>query len=317
MLIKIILLPLMAFSTILRLMPLSLFGFFGRCLGALLRLVGFRTRIVESNLKLAFANEKSPMELKQLQKKVFSHVGTLFLEIARNFTLGRGQMISELNVDPADIEKLDAMKARGEGAVFISAHIANWELFACGMAARGYPVSIIGKRMSNPVSQELIAQRRINTGIQLIYSGGTIEKMKEALKIGGMIGFMVDQHMPGPRGIRANFFGAPAASIRGLAGLARDTNCKIIPMCAFRKPDGTHFVKMLEPLPFLQAEDLPAGSEERWLREEWLNTQNYQAAIEKLVRQHPEQWLWIHRRWKADKTPLNFATAHLQQVKGK
>lgn len=313
MLIRIVLLPLMGVSTFFKVMPPSLIVFLGSLFGTLLRCLGFRYQVVSQNLDLAFSKEKTPEEIRDLKKKVFQQIGTLFLEIVRNFTVSREQMLRELYVAPDILAKIDAMKAKNQGAVFISAHIANWELFACGMAGRGYPVSIIGKRMSNPISQALIEQRRLNTGVQMIYAGKTIEKMKATLNQGGMIGFMVDQHMGGKKSINANFFGHPVGCIRSLVGLVRDTGCPIIPMCAFRNSDGTHFVKMLDELPYLQAEDSIVDPEERILREEWLNTQQYQNAIEQLVRFRPEQWLWMHRRWKTNPQRLQFEKAHLQQ----
>jgi Kdo2-lipid IVA lauroyltransferase/acyltransferase len=287
----------------------------GRGLGRFLRLVGFRTKIVKDNLELALGDEKTKEELQILEKKIYDNIGTQFLEIARNFTIKKEQAIKELTVSPEFARILDKMKAEGRGMVAISAHMANWELFPFGMAIRGYPISIIAKKMSNPISQKLVEDRRTQGGFNIIYAGGTLAKMAEGLKRGQFIGFMVDQHMPGPRGIRANFFGVPAASIRGLAQLAKDTQCAIIPMCIFRNPDGTHHFHMMEELPYLRAEELPEGSEERKLREEWLNTQQYQTAIEKLVRMHLDQWLWIHRRWKADRTPLNIPTTHMDQDK--
>ncbi len=180
------------------------------------------------------------------------------------------------------------------------------------MAARGYRVSIIAKKMSNPISQSLIEGRRQTAGFNVIYTGNTLEKMAEAVKRGEFVGFMVDQHMPGKKGIRVNFFGTPASSIRGLAKLVRETECAVLPMCIFRQPDGTHRLFMQDEVPYVHASELPQGSPERILREEWLNTQMYQKVIEQMIRENLDQWLWIHRRWKADKTPLNEATAHLE-----
>ena len=190
--------------------------------------------------------------------------------------------------------------------MFISAHIGNWELFACGVSARDFPVSVIAKKMSGGISQALVESRRKETALKIIYTGGTLQKMAEDLGEGRFVGFMVDQHMPGKKGIRVNFFGVPAASIRGLSKLAKETQCKIIPMCAVRADDGYHDIVLLPELPYIHVTDSTLSAEARWEKEEWLNTQNYQHAIEKLIMHAPEQWLWIHRRWKAKRDPLDF-----------
>ena len=199
--------------------------------------------------------------------------------------------------------KFEELKKTGRGAIIISAHTANWELFPCGVSAHGYPVSVIAKKMSNPVSQNLIEQRRETAGFNVIYTGGTIEKMKASLTRGELIGFMVDQHMPGKKGLETLFFNTPAKSIRGLAGLARETNCCILPVCIFKDPDGYHYLEMLDELEYISVQDLGENSPERLAKEELLNTQLYQDSIEKLIRMHPEQWLWMHSRWKVRRRP--------------
>lgn len=311
---QIALLPLLAFSYFLAACPPGFVGALGKGLGAFLRALGFRKKIVDSNLELALGKELNEEEREKLSQKVFAHIGTLFLEIARNFGLSRAQMVAELKVDEASMARIGKILEGNKGAVFITGHIANWELFAMGIANKGVPVSLVVKKMNNPVSQALIERQRVRTGLEIIYSGGAIEKMKAALKRGRAIGFMVDQNTTGTRGIRVNFFGVPAASIRGLAGLARDTGAAIVPVCAFRLPCGKHEMKLYDPLPYLSEPGLPAGSPERLAREEWLNTQQYQASIERMVREHPEQWMWIHRRWKTNRAPLAPDTAHLENI---
>ena len=213
-----------------------------------------------------------------------------------------------------DRRRIDATLAKGKGIIFVSAHIANWELLAMGMAAHGFPTAIVVKRMSSALSQSLIELQRKKTGLEIIYAGGTIEKMRAALAQGKIIGFMMDQNITGKKGIRCNFFGVPASSIRALGALARDSGAAVIPICAFRREDGKLQVHLEADLPYLEAKGL--DPEERNLREEWLNAQQYQTAIEAMVRLHPDQWLWIHRRWKARRDSLQSETAHHENREG-
>ncbi len=304
--------PLLLFSYFLKSLGLPVTTRLGRGLGGLLYFCGFRKKIVLANLQLALGRELSPEQQERLAREIFANVGMLFLEIARNFSLSPEQMRRELYLSAIDRKRMAEIEARGQGAIFISAHVANWELLAMGMALHGYRAAVVAKRMSGLVSQALIERQRRRTGLDIIYSGGALEKMKVALRENKFIGFMVDQNITGAKGIRADFFGVPAASIRGLAHLVRETGVPVFPFCTYRRPDGTHEVRILEELPYLSANELPENSKERELREEWLNTQQYQYAVEKLIRNHPEQWLWIHRRWKADRSPLDHATAHQQ-----
>jgi KDO2-lipid IV(A) lauroyltransferase len=307
-------LPILALAYLFAACSTRTVGRMGRGLGGLLLALGFRKKIVSTNLELALGKEMSAAERERLLKDVYAHVGTLFLEIARNFGLSRRQMLEDFLISDSCRERVRSVLSQGKGAVFITGHIANWELFAMAMAASGVPLSLVVKKMNNAVSQALIERQRKRTGLEIIYSGGAIEKMKENLRRQRGIGFMVDQNTTGKKGIRVNFFGVPASSIRGLAALARDTGVPIVPVYSVRLPDGKHEMRMHDPLPYLEASELPRGSPERLAREEWLNTQQYQAAIEAMVREKPEQWLWIHRRWKTSREPLNEATAHLENL---
>ena len=84
-------------------------------------------------------------------------------------------------------------------------------------------------------------------------------------------------------------------------------------MSVYRQENGVHRLIVMDELQYIEAKELPEGSPERLLREEWLNTQKYQECLESMIRQNLPQWLWIHRRWKASRSPLNLATAHREQ----
>lgn len=313
-LVKLVLAPLLLFSAFINFLGLGFVGFFGRSLGRFLYFIGFRKKIVMDNLELALGDELTLEQRESMARAVYDNIGITFVEIARNFSMGREQMAREMNIRKEDAKILDEMKARGQGCIVISAHVSNWELFGMGVACHGYPVAIVVKRMTSPLAQELIEQRRKRTGVTIIYPGNTLNVMTDEVRAGKFIGFMVDQNMPGKKGVRANFFGVPAHCIRGLSKVVKETQCPIVPICAFRKENGEQEVRMLDFLPYIKAEDHITDPKERELREEWLNAQQYQTAVEKLIRHKPEQWLWIHRRWKADRKPLNVSTAHKEQT---
>lgn len=290
--------PLLLLSFVLRMMPNRMLCAVGSGAGRILQAVGFRTKIVGDNLHRALSKEMSPEELQRLETKIFESTGITFLQILRNFTFTKKRAIKEVEISDKDIQFLNDLKAKNKGAVVLSAHIACWELFPVAMAARGYNVCAVVKRISSKFYQSFVEHRRKTAGYGLIYSGNTFVHMKEAINNGKLVGFMMDQHIGGKVAITTTFFGAKAASIKGLANFARETDCMILPMCVFRKPDGTHYLFIDEPLKYIHGTHLPENSPERLEYEIQANSQNYQDAVEKLVRKHMEQWLWIHRRWK-------------------
>lgn len=306
--------PLLISSNVLRLGGNRMLKVLGHGLGLTLYTIGFRRRIVDSNLNLALGREKTEAELATLSREVFKSTGILFLEILRNISLSREEMKRELILGAEEKAKVDAVLAQGQGAIFMSAHLSNWELSAMGMAAHGYPVAIVVKKQNSPLSQALIERVRQRSSLHVIYAGNTIEKMKVALREGKAIGFMMDQNVTGKKGIRVNFFGVPASSIRALSKLVKDNGTPVIPYCVERQPDGRQKVVVLEALPYLSLDTPVRSEEEGVLREEWINAQAYQSCIEDLIRRRPEQWLWIHRRWKADRTPLDLERAHLENA---
>lgn len=297
-LVYIVISPLLLLSFVLRVLPGRAVTALGRGAGRLLKSVGFRTRIVANNLALTVAKDMSPEELAKLECKIFENCGITFLQILRNFTMTRVRARKEVFISKENLEYLNQLKAQKKGAVVLSAHIACWELFPVAMAAYGYSVCAVVKRISSKFYQSFVEHRRTSAGFEVIYSGNTLVKMNEAILQGKLVGFMMDQHIGGKSAIETTFFGARASSIKGLAQLARESGCLILPMCVYRKPDGTHELFIDKPLEYIRGEHLPENSEERLKYETQVNSQNYQDAVERLVRNHTEQWLWIHRRWK-------------------
>lgn len=301
-------------STCVRLLGLKALMVLGAGLGHLLRFAGFRKRIVRENLRLAFGKELSPAEIRDLERRVFRHVGRLFLEVLRNFALSQDRVRSEFRIDPESERRIRGILSRGRGMILLSGHFGNWEIGGLGLPAHGIPLSVVAKRMTGPISQVLLEKVRLRARMELIYSGGVMERIRASLKQGRAVAFMIDQNKTGNKAIRVNFFGVPASSIRSLAGLKRETDVPILPVCTRRLDDGTHTLFAMEELPYVSAPDLPEGSVERIYKEEWLNSQLYQDAIEKMVRQQPDQWLWIHRRWKANREPLSPENAYLANI---
>jgi KDO2-lipid IV(A) lauroyltransferase len=120
---------------------------------------------------------------------------------------------------------------------------------------------------------------------------GSLDTILKLLAGGAVIVYVFDQHAGKKDGVMVDFFGHPAGTFKSVALLALTTGAPVIPACTWREPDGSHVLRFEEPLPLIECED--PGEAVR------LNTRAYNAAIERLLLRHPEQWIWMHRRWKA------------------
>ena len=136
---------------------------------------------------------------------------------------------------------------------------------------------------------KILFKNFFNAGLQVIPKKNALEKICLALENNDAVAFVLDQHahIKNKDGIVVDFFGKPAGTYRALAMIAQYTKAPVIPTNCYRRSDGKHVLEFLPPLPWLKGND-----------EIYINTLQYNQSLEKLICAHPEQWLWIHRRWK-------------------
>ena len=121
---------------------------------------------------------------------------------------------------------------------------------------------------------------------------GSLDEIFERLDAGDGIVFILDQHAAGRDGVVVDFLGAPAATYRSLALIALSSGAPVVPAASWREPGGRHVLRFEEPIDVIESEDPDTAVR--------LNTRAYNAALERLVLRHPDQWYWVHRRWKVD-----------------
>ncbi|MCB9538804.1 MAG: lysophospholipid acyltransferase family protein [Myxococcales bacterium] len=171
----------------------------------------------------------------------------------------------------------------------LTAHLGNWEVLVRAGAALGVPVSIVTRRFRAAWAER--AWRRLRRGgAGLIVAEGGARAVLAALAAGEVVGYVLDQHMPPRRAVWVPFFGRPAATSPDLARLARLTGAPVVPLFTWRGPDGRHVVEVQAPVALPRTADAAADILE--------GTRRCAAVVEAAVRARPEQWLWIHRRWK-------------------
>lgn len=274
--------------------PRPLFIRLGNSLGWLLHLFGFRKKVVADNLALAFP-EKNGSELEALRRSTYRELGNLFLEIFRSFF--KFDELLKRHADFEGEEHLQKALAEGKGVFVMSAHLGNWELLTCSGPWRFLTsVTMVTKQLKPHWLHRIIEVTRHLLGVRMAYEPKTMHDIIRALKRKEIVGFVMDQFAGAPVGARVPFFGKAVGSHTALAVLAVRYGAPVVPAIAVRKPDGRYLLRFDPALPTLTHAD----PDEAVL----LNTAAYVRHTEGWIREFPSQWLWIHRRWKGDLSPL-------------
>lgn len=277
---------------IVRVLPRVLLLSFGRVLGRFtFNVLRIRREVVLENLQHAFP-EKSAKEAILLAKKCYEHFGMMMLEYLRMQTMQREELIAQIDDgDVIALAPLDRAQMEKSGAIILSAHYGNWEYLAAWLAAKGYPVTFIHQSQNNPYADRLIAKTRAGMGMQMIERGSMGMRMiLRALRERRMV-FIVPDQDAGRDGVFVPFFGRPASVAKGTALFFLKTGAPII-ICLLRRRADYGYQLVTERLDFhLSAE----WDEERKIQ---AITARYTNALENHIRHSPEQWFWLHRRWK-------------------
>ncbi|TAN38387.1 MAG: hypothetical protein EPN23_02295 [Verrucomicrobia bacterium] len=223
---------------------------------------------------------------------MYRNLATNLVEILREAG-GADENIRDLfSVEGEEI--VTAALARGRGALILMAHYGSWELLAMYTAQRKYQLSIVAKKFKNTAVDELWNRLRQRYGITVVYAHNAARTCIRALRENKLVGFMLDQNRPHDKGVFVQFFGRPASTSPGLAVLASQAQAPVIPVFIQRRADGGHHIRILPVI-----EPPPDRTPETVLR----YTQLYTSILEREIRAHPDQWIWIHRRWKAQPRP--------------
>jgi Kdo2-lipid IVA lauroyltransferase/acyltransferase len=242
---------------------------------------GFRREITMRNLELAFP-DMEPRERERIGRRSLHSLATVFLEIITLRHLSSPAIRRHLA-----IENIELLRSIGpEGALLLSGHVGNWELLAIGAAEiAGIPFAVIVKEQSDGRQLE---RTRTSRGNRLIPTGRGAREASMMLRTGGVVAMLADQSaVEGEH--RVDMFGIPTYTYSAPARLALRFRPKVITGFAVRQENGAYRVELSE-LPHHDLPDTPEGAE--------AFTARYVAALERVVRQHPEQWVWQHRKWK-------------------
>lgn len=288
-----------AVSAIVRRLPRRGALALGRRLGLLWgALDGRHLRIAASNLRLAFP-EWDEARVQRVARGVYAHFGGMLSDL-----LWLEDRPIEQLLALADIEDVDVLKAalgEGRGVVCPTAHFGNWEFQGFASAPLIGPFSVIARPLDNPQLDRRLVALRTSTGNAVVYKKKALAQVMRTIRGGGLVAILIDQNVQEGDGVFVPFFGRPACTTTVAAALALKTGCAIVPVrCAIGRDD--RYRMSYGPR-------VEAGGSGRRDEDIVALTARLTAIIEGWVREQPEQWLWLHRRWKtqpkaAAKEPL-------------
>lgn len=239
-------------------------------------------RIARLNLRMALPERAADHEA--IIDEVFRSVGRLLLGFARLPDIQAANVRDW--IDYEGFEHYAAAKARGHGVLFATGHLGNWELSAHAHALMTEPMHVVVRPLDNPLLDRLVAHRRSLTGNRVIEKQDFARGILAALKSNEPVGILVDQNSLPDQGIFIDFFGVKACTAPVFTKIAHRAGTTIIPGFALWNEAKRRYVLKFYPPVALTGDAA-------------LDTQQVQTAVERAIREHPGQWLWIHRRWKS------------------
>ncbi len=265
----------------------------GRCVGfALCRIVRFRRRLILQQLKLAFP-EYSETERRKLLKKVYNHFGTLAVEMLRLPRQSSEELLDSCIFE--GVKNLHSAQAKNQGVLVLSGHLGNWELGLAAAAASGLKVAAVTKEIKGYTGQYIANRMREAHGVMAINRRAALRPVLSFLKKGDGVGFVLDQNAKEAEGVFVNFFGRSACTMPGLAIMAKRFSIPVVPLIFYRDEQGRHHLRFL---PEIGWETIPNNGKEGGRLDILHNTQRYTQVLEQAIKEHPEQWLWMHKRWR-------------------
>ena len=277
------------FLKILGVLPRPLARGFGIGLAQVVYLLHVRLRRVGMrNLALAFP-EKSGAERVRMLRGEFTSLGRQLAEVCQFPKYTRENVEQVVVYD--GLENYERAYARGKGVVFLTAHFGGWELSAFAHSLHGHWLHVVMRPMDNQYLDRLIQSYRTMHGNKTVAKDDFVRGLLAAMKAGETVGILMDTNMTPPQGVFVDFFGIPACTASGLARIALRTDAAVVPgFTIWDAALGKYRLRFDPAVELIRTGDLEADIV--------ANTQKFTKVIEDYVRKYPEQWLWVHRRWK-------------------
>ena len=273
----------------LRLLPRRLARVVGGGIGAVafhglsrLREVGLR------NLELAFP-DKTVEELERILRSEYRNLGYLLAEFCK--MPGYTAESASRFIRYEGLENFLAARERGKGVLVLTGHLGAWELSSFYHSLMGMPMGMVIRRLDNPLVDAFVNQVRCLHGNRVIHKDDFARGLISSMRAGETVGILMDTNMTPPQGVFVPFFGVEACTASGMARIAAKTGAAVVPgFLLWEEGEGKYVLHFGEELEVVHTGDAEQDAV--------TNTASFTAAIEGYIRRYPEQWLWLHRRWK-------------------
>ena len=253
-------------------------------------LPGNLRRTGKRNLDIAFPELSEP-ERRRLLRGCFASLGRLLGEFSQLPKATPESLRRIIEYDEVGLAHLREAEKNKRGVIFLTGHLGVWELHSFGWSALEYPLSFLVRPLDNPRVEEMIEAVRTRFGNRAIDKQSAARQALRVLREGGTLGILSDLNTQTREGVFVPFFGRLACTTAGIATLALKTDAVVIPTCAvWNKQRKRYFFHGDPPVELVRTGDHAKDIE--------VNTARFAAAVEHMVRLYPDQWLWIHKRWK-------------------
>lgn len=277
-------------------LPLRLALVIGRRLGDLAYWIVYpRTRVALRQIGMALGQSLTPSEQRAVIHRMYREFGQGVIEFLRLPRLVAEGRLDDLVAVEGE-EFLRAAYAQGKGVLILTAHYGNFELLATFFAAKGYQVNLVTRRLRNGILDRFWVDQRRRLKIRAIFKEQSLKEVIARLRRNEAMGYVLDQNMGVEQGVFVEFFGRPACTMTAVAVLAKRFGSPVVPVFIARdRRDPTrHRIVFETPLVFEArgGEDAAASHDDLVF-----HTQQYTAVLERRIRERPDHWIWIHRRW--------------------
>lgn len=245
-------------------------------------------KVALENLELAFGKEMSQDQIVELSRKAFDHIALVPFEMGRSLRWTKSDIDERFRI--YGVHHLAKAHAKGKGTLILTCHMGNWEFLPTSMAASGFQIVAAYRPLDFAPLDRFILEMRERFGCRMYATKKAKRGLVEELAMGHVVGLLSDQNATKPhQGVFVDFFGKKASAHNGMAKLALATGAPVVPYFVAR--DGKYVHGEFGPeIPLVNTGDLEADV--------LTNTQNFSYVIERMIRKYPEQWFWVHRRWK-------------------
>lgn len=275
-------------------MPVSLAG------RLMYYLLPYRRKVIKANIDQVFADKLDLAQKKHLAKAYYSHLLTSVKEAFQLRFMSEATLCSRVEI--RGHQKMLDIVAHNRGVLVLTGHFGNWEFAPIGGILNFKEFKgqfhFIRKTVGSKTIERILFNRYYNAGLNVIPKKNSLHQVCDALDQNHAVVFVLDQHATlGNRdGLAVEFFGKKAGTYRSLASLARHTGVPVVPAASYRLANGKHVLEFHDPLVWEEFENTKESL--------YRNTLRYNQALERIILAHPEQWMWLHKRWKLNASQL-------------